>query len=238
MEGTNTHGLQIRVKQYQGCSRAETGKSRCCPKQNLLERFNTHNTPRETGALSCEQGRTRCEPVSSWHGRTRGQGDPGGRAQALCVPSPWWSLALVFGFLWRREPATETRPGSRSRATEKHRNSSAAFPLQRPCYPQARSRTFQLVLVHGKLNTHTTHEGPRDTAGREEPPPPRPHGFDSFKDAVRLTLKSRAVSASARKPPLAFSRCQIQGFGWRPKSAVGQWNRVGDLLRSPSQRPP
>lgn len=45
-------------------------------------------------------------------------------------------LALVFSCFWREEPATERRPGLRSRATEQHRNSSAAFPLKRGCYPQ------------------------------------------------------------------------------------------------------
>lgn len=54
MEGINTHGLQIHVKQYQGCSRAGTGKSRCCPKQDLLTKFNVHNTHQEIRALSCE----------------------------------------------------------------------------------------------------------------------------------------------------------------------------------------
>lgn len=58
-------------------------------------------------------------------------------------------LALVFGFLWRQEPATETRPGLRSRATEKHRNGSAAFPLKRRYYPQQGAENFSWCSFMG-----------------------------------------------------------------------------------------
>lgn len=70
--GTNTHGLQIHVKQYQGCSRAGTGKSRCCPKQDLLAKFNVHNTHQEIRALSWVR-RDHGKCISSKHQWTKWQ---------------------------------------------------------------------------------------------------------------------------------------------------------------------
>lgn len=139
MEGTNTHGLQICVKQYQGCSRTETGKSRCCPKQNLLEKFNMHNTYQEIGSLHV----SREELVASLFPASINEPNDRETEEAEFRPGSVRSLslvelALVLSFFWRREPATKTRPGLRSRATEKHRNSSAAFPLKRRYYPQQR----------------------------------------------------------------------------------------------------
>lgn len=58
-------------------------------------------------------------------------------------------LALVFSFLWRQKPATETRPGLRSRATEKHRDGSAAFPLKRRYYPQQEAENFSCCSFTG-----------------------------------------------------------------------------------------
>lgn len=147
MEGTNTHGLQIHVKQYQGCSRAETRKSRCCPK---LEKLNTHNTYQEIKALSCEQRRAHCELISNYHQWTKWQRDSRGRIQTRNVRSLGLvELALVFSLLWRQEPATKTRPGLRSRATEKHRNSFAAFPLKRRYYPQQGAENFSWCSFMG-----------------------------------------------------------------------------------------
>lgn len=64
MEETNTHGLQILVKQYQGCIGTKTGKSRCCPKKNMLETFNMHSTYQEIIVLSCELRRAHCKLIS------------------------------------------------------------------------------------------------------------------------------------------------------------------------------
>lgn len=127
MEGINTHGLQIHVKQYQGCSRAGTGKSRCCPKWDLLTKFNVHNTHQEIRALSCEK--------SSWkvlfqQASMNQMTESRGRIQPRIPKFTWSEFACVFSFSWRKEPATETRPGLRSGATEKCRNNSAAFPLR------------------------------------------------------------------------------------------------------------
>lgn len=116
MEGTNTHGLQICVKQYQRCSRAETGKSRCCPKQNLLENFNMHNTSQEIGALSCERGRAHCKLISSSHRWTERQRDRRGRIQSRSGTftragwvSPCVQLPLERGASYRKEAWLEVK---------------------------------------------------------------------------------------------------------------------------------
>lgn len=74
--------------------------------------------------------------------------------------------------------------------------------------------------------------------GQEGGSPPKPHVFDSFKDAFSLTLKARVISANVRKPSPAFTRCQIHCFGWRDRLALGQWNRLDDLLKPRSQHLP
>lgn len=142
MEGTNTHGLQIHVKQYQGCSRAETRKSRCCPKLNM------HNTYREIKELSCEQRRPHCELISSYHWWTKWQRDSRGRIQTRIRTFTWssWVSPCIQPLL---EPATKTRPGLRSRATEKHRNGFAAFPLKRRYYPQQGAENFSWCSFMG-----------------------------------------------------------------------------------------
>lgn len=208
MEGTNTHGLQIHVKQYQGCSRAEAGKSRCCPKWDLLAEFNVHNTHQEIRALSWVRGaHGKC--ISSKHQWTKWQSQEAEFSTGALRSLGLVEIARVFSFLVKKEPATETRPGLRSGATEKCRNNSAAF-LLRDAVIHSKEQIISADARSCKIkNSHKAQGSLRHT--RRGAIPLKPHVFDSSKDKFSLTLKSRAVYANVR--PLDFNMCQIHCFG-------------------------
>lgn len=208
VEGTNTHGLQIHVKQYQGCSRA--GKSRCCPKWDLLAEFNVHSTHQEIRALSWVR-RAHGKFISSKHQWTKWQSQEAEFSTGALSSLGLVEFARVFSFLVRKEPATETRPGLRSGAAEKRRNNSAALPL-RDAVIHSKEQIISAGARSCKIKNSHKAQGSLRHMGRGEIPPPKPHVFDFSKDKFSLTLKSRAVYANVRKP-LDFNMCQIHCFG-------------------------
>lgn len=105
IEETNTHGLQILVKQYQDCVGTAAGKSRCCPNENTLEKFNMHSTLQEIVVLLCEQRRAHCELISRSHWWTSHGRDCRGRAG--------WVSSLGLGVCPRVQLLLQAGPPAR-----------------------------------------------------------------------------------------------------------------------------